>query len=120
MTTYNGFSTISSSSQKKFILTDQALVKQDLMNALMTKRGQRLMNPSFGCIVWEKLFENLTQTDITDIAANISQIINSDARVSLVSVDITQSNNTITVTAIIQYLGTNQTEKLILNYDTSL
>jgi hypothetical protein len=120
MTTYNGFSTVSSTSQKKFILTDNAIIKQDLINSLMTRRGQRVMQPNFGCIVWEKMFENLSNSDIEDVANNITQIINSDPRVALLSVDVTPSSNTITITIVIQYTGTNQVEQIILNYDNSI
>jgi phage baseplate assembly protein W len=117
---YKGFSTVSSDSQKKFILTDKKLIKQDLMNSLMTRRGQRVMQPNFGCIAWEKLFENISETDVSDISANISSIINADPRVALVSVDVTQTQNSITVTTIIQYVGTDETDQLILNYNSSL
>jgi len=120
MAIYSGFSTVNSKSQKKFTLTGKNLIKQDLMNALMARRGQRVMQPNFGCIVWEKLFENLSPTDVNDIAANISQIINSDPRVVVLSVDVSPSQNTIVVTTIIQYVGTDETDQLILNYNTSL
>lgn len=120
MTQYKGFSTVSSQSQKKFVLTNQDLIKQDLMNTLMTRRGQRIMSPLIGCIVWEKLFDNLAQSDSTDIASNISSIINTDPRVVLLSVDVTPTNNSITVTIVIQYVGTDETDQLILNYNNSL
>lgn len=118
---YKGFSTVSSQSQKKFILTGKNLIKQDLMNALMTRRGQRVMNPACGCIIWEKLFDNISQSDSTDIAANISSIVNADTRVALLSIDVSPTiNNSITVTIMIQYVGTDQTDQLILNYNNSL
>jgi phage baseplate assembly protein W len=120
MSTYNGFSTVNAKSQKKFTLTGRNLIKQDLMNNLMTRRGQRLMQPNYGCIAWEKLFENLSPTDVNDIAANVSQIVNSDPRVAILSVDVSQSQNSITVTAMIQYVNTDQTDQLVLNYNTSL
>lgn len=120
MATYSGFSTVSSDSQKKFVLTDRKLVQQDLLNVLMTKRGQRLMQPEFGCIIWDRLFDTITQTDLDDISANINSIVNSDPRINLVSLDLTTNQNTITATLIIQYVGTNETEQLIVNFNSDL
>jgi phage baseplate assembly protein W len=120
MSIYSGFSTVSSDAQKKFVLTDRKLIQQDLLNALKTRRGQRLMQPNFGCIIWDKLFDNITQTDLDDISANISSIINNDPRITLVSLDLTQGQHTITVTVIIQYVNTNETDQLIVNFNSEL
>jgi phage baseplate assembly protein W len=120
MSIYRGFSTISSLSQKKFVLTDAALIKQDLLNVLKTRRGSRVMQPSFGCIVWEKLFETISQTDVEDISNNITSIINNDPRVNLISLDVNPSGNSITVTLILQYAGTNQTEQMQVIFNNEL
>jgi phage baseplate assembly protein W len=120
MAIYRGFSTISSQSQKKFVLTDTALIKQDLLNALKTRRGSRVMQPNFGCIVWEKLFETISQTDVDDISNNITSIINGDPRVNLVSLDITPASYSIVVTLVLKYVATNQIEQMILTYDNSM
>ena len=119
MATYKGFSTISDSSQKKFTLTDNGLIKQDLMNALMTRRGSRVMQPNFGCIVWEKLFDNLTTTDLNEIGDNITLIVQSDPRLSLQSLDITPGINSITVTLGVQYNINNELDQLILNFNSN-
>ena len=119
MPTYYGFSTVSSSSQKKFVLTDRDLIKQDLLNILMTRRGSALMQPNFGCIVWEKIFENITTQDVQDIASNISTIIANDPRVNLLSIDVTPSGNNITVTLKLQYASTNFVDQLVINFNNN-
>ena len=90
---YRGFSTVSSSSQRKFVLNDNALIKQDLTNALMTRQGSRVMYPNQGCIAWNKLFNNINDTDIAEISYNITQIVGQDPRVNLLSIDIAPSIN---------------------------
>jgi phage baseplate assembly protein W len=112
---YKGFSTVSSDSQKKFVLVNHKLIIQDLLNAIYTPRGSRVMQPNFGCIVWEYLFDNLEQSQIQDIATNITGIINNDPRISLNSLDITPYENILTITISIQFLDTNEIETLILN-----
>ena len=86
----------------------------------MTHRGQRVMNPNFGCLAWEKIFENLSTTDINDIAANISSIVNADPRVTLSSIDISQSQNSITITLVLTYTDTNESEQMILTFNSDL
>ena len=55
---YKGFSTINTSTEN-FGLYDIELIKQDLINHFNTKKGERLMNPEFGCDVWLVLFEQM-------------------------------------------------------------
>ena len=58
-TIYKGFSTINRS--KKFRTTDIDLVKQDLINHFSIRKGEKLMNPNFGSIVWSLLFEPMDE-----------------------------------------------------------
>lgn len=114
MAIYRGFSTVSSNSQKKFVLTDNDLIKQDLLNAFKVRRGSRVMQPNFGCIVWEKIFENISPSDVDDIVANMKSIVNNDPRVSLVSIDVNPSVNDLVVTLVLQYTSTNQLEQMTI------
>ena len=117
MAIYKGFSSVSAQSQKKFVLTDNDLIKQDLLNVLKVRRGSRVMQPNFGCIVWEKIFENISSSDVNDIAQNIKSIVNNDPRISLVSIDITPSANNLIITLVLQYASTNQLEQMILTFN---
>lgn len=119
---YYGFSTVSSNSQKKFVLVDKDLIKQDLLNSLFTHQGSRVGIPSYGCIIWNKLFNNISTTDIEDISSNIQSIINSDPRISLLNIDITPNNQTqsLVVTLNVKYNSTNETEQLIINFNNEL
>ena len=38
-------------------LYDIELAKQDLLNEIYTRKGERVMEPEFGSIVWELLFD---------------------------------------------------------------
>ena len=55
---YRGFTTINVA--KKFRLVDFDLVKQDLINHFNIKKGEKLMQPNFGSIIWNCLYEPLT------------------------------------------------------------
>ena len=56
---YKGFSTINRN--KKFRATDVELVKQDLINHFSVRKGEKLMQPNFGTIIWDMLFEPLDE-----------------------------------------------------------
>jgi phage baseplate assembly protein W len=46
---------------KKFRVTDAELVKQNLYNHFNVRKGEKLMQPNFGTIIWNMLFEPLTE-----------------------------------------------------------
>ena len=50
-------------------------LKVNLINYLLTNRGERPLNPSFGGGIRELLFENINQEEIEDIKENISSNI---------------------------------------------
>jgi phage baseplate assembly protein W len=67
---YKGFSTVDESAISTR-LYDFELVKQDLLNQFNTRRGERVMNPSFGTIIWDLLYEPLTPNVKQQIACSI-------------------------------------------------
>ena len=73
-TRYKGFSTVNK--VKKFSLVDFELVKQDLINHFSVKKGEKLMNPDFGSIIWSSLYEPLTEdvkaTIVDDVFASVA------------------------------------------------
>jgi len=79
-------------------------IKSNLKNLILTKKGERLMQPTFGCDVWKLLFEQ--HTDIT--VEDVSNVIIADVSVwmpflEVYTVDLTNTaedidNNTIALT----------------------
>ena len=60
MRKFKGFSTVNKQ-HTDWRLYDIDLAKQDLLNEIYTRKGERLMSPSFGYIVWDLLFDPLTE-----------------------------------------------------------
>jgi len=114
-TMYRGFSTVGRS--KKFRLTDFALVKQDLINHFNIRKGEKLMNPDFGTIIWNVLYEPLTSDLKSVIISDINSIARFDPRLSIDNVVVTEFDRGIQIELELRYLQTNQSGLLNLQFD---
>jgi phage baseplate assembly protein W len=113
---YRGFSTISSNTEN-FALYDFQLIQQDLLNHFHTRQGERLMNPEFGTIIWDLLFEPLTPELQDVITQNVNTIINYDPRISASQVIVTAYESGIQIECILTYLPYNVSQTMQLRFD---
>jgi phage baseplate assembly protein W len=113
---YKGFSTISNETEN-FALYDFKLIQQDLLNHFYTKQGERLMNPEFGCIIWNMLFEPMTPEVQNLITQNVSQIINYDPRITADQVKVTTYGTGIQISCVLTYLPYNISQTMQLRFD---
>lgn len=84
MVLYKGYSSVNRNFGP-YDIADNDLIIQDLLNHLQIRKGEKLMNPEFGCIVWNKLFDPLTPALKTEIKQNIDEIIAYDPRFDILS-----------------------------------
>lgn len=112
---YRGFSTINQS--KKFRLTDLELVKRDLLNHFAVRKGEKLMQPNFGSIIWDMLFEPLTVETQDIIVNDIKRIVNYDPRISVSNVLVDAFDYGLQVQIELVYLPANYSDRLILKFD---
>ena len=115
-TTYRGVSTVNPDNTS-FRLFDISLIKQDLINHFHIRQGEKLSNPEFGTIIWDALFEPLTDSMRDAITENGTQIINSDPRTKLDSILIHQYEKGIQIECTITYLPFNISETLRMRFD---
>ena len=112
---YRGFSTLVN--QKKFNLTDFELARQDLLNYFGIRKGEKLMQPDFGTIIWDMLFEPLTEDTQQTITADITRIVSYDPRLSVGQVEVLQRDNGFLVQLTLAYVPTDQRATINLNFD---
>jgi len=112
---YRGFSTVNR--KKKFRLTDFELVRQDLINHFYIRKGEKLMNPSFGTIIWNVLHEPLTDNLKSIITTDIKNIVSSDPRLAVDRVMITEYDQGLQIDLELRYVQTNQSSLLNLRFD---
>jgi phage baseplate assembly protein W len=55
--------------------TTKDQIKSNLINLLLTAKGERVMNPEFGCDLKNFLFEGITNSNIALLKTNISDSI---------------------------------------------
>ena len=101
---YKGFSTASWKDNKTFVLTDIALVNQDLLNQIWTIKGERVMMPEYGTRIPVLTFEPNDATTVGIIETDLTAVFNSDPRVKQLSLNITQLPNNNGIIAIANLL----------------
>jgi phage baseplate assembly protein W len=114
--TYKGFSTVNTDTEN-FALFDFELIKQDIINHFYIRQGERLMNPEFGCVIWDLLYEPLTDETRFLITENVSSIINYDPRVSTEQVIVTPYESGIQIQCTLTYRAYNIQQQLELRFD---
>ena len=113
---YRGISTVDPNANG-FNLYDVALIKQDIINLFHIRQGEKLENPEFGTIVWDALYEPLTEDLKEAIAENVTEIVNYDPRVTVNNVTIDQYESGLQISVSLTYLPYNISESLLLTFD---
>ena len=100
-------------------LYDIELAKQDLLNEIYTRKGERVMEPEFGSIVWELLFDPIGEQAQQDIKADMIKIVRRDPRWNLEEVQSNQTTDqsSITVQLDLTYVPTTTPVQLLAKFE---
>jgi phage baseplate assembly protein W len=113
---YKGFSTVNTNTEN-FALYDYELIKQDILNHFHVRKGERLMQPKYGTVIWDLLFEPLTDQVKNLILQNVNEIVNFDPRVQAYNVVVTSYGTGIQIECTLKYIAYNLSERLTLKFD---
>jgi len=113
---YRGISTVNPDNPS-FVLYDIALIKQDIINHFHIRQGEKLSDPTFGTIIWDLLYEQLTDQIRDLIIKNVSSIVNYDPRVNVESITVDRFDKGIQVECTLTYLPYSISESLRLKFD---
>ena len=113
--TFKGFS--SRAENQNFKLYDFECAKQDLINRLSVRKGERVENPEFGTIIYDCLFEPFTEALKDQITEDITANLNADPRISTEEIRVSEEEHGIAIQATITYVPLNITEKLKFSFD---
>jgi phage baseplate assembly protein W len=117
MTLYRGFSTFEFEATKSFKLNDIELVKLDLLNHIFTRKGSRVMMPTFGTIIPDLIFEPLDEFTTETLEEELRKVIEFDPRVRLLSfdMDVNPDQYAVSVNIRLFYIELELTDNFELN-----
>ena len=115
MALYRGFSTIGL--QNRWKLEDTELVKRDILNHFQTRRGERLMNPEFGSLIWEMAFEPGTKDLRNAILEDATRIIDSEPRVVAKDITLTQFEYGFQIEMDLYFVNQDVSEEMYIQFN---
>jgi phage baseplate assembly protein W len=116
---YKGFSTVDPLNRGNK-LYDFDIIKQDILNHFNTRKGQRVMNPTFGTIIWDVLMEPLTEQIRELLQQDITAICNFDPRVYPTQIEISEYEQGYLIELTLVMKNTNQSTNMRLAFDQNI
>ena len=113
---YRGLSTVNPG-RGTYNLYDIELIKQDIINNFYIRQGEKLENPAFGTIIWDVLFDPLTDDLRQAIAQNVTDIVNYDPRVNVNQINVSEYESGIQIECVLTYLPYSISEQMQLQFD---
>jgi len=117
---FKGFSTIPNGdnvTNRNWTLYDLELVKRDLLNHFHTRRGERAMMPTFGCQIWDLLFEPHTEANIELIVEEARRVVESDSRVRVQTLNVTEVSHGLVVSFVLYFEPWGVYENFSVEFD---
>lgn len=111
-----GYSTVDSNSKNQQF-ADIELIKRDLLNHFYTRKGERVMMPTYGCGIWDLLFEQFDEIVKEAIIEECVKVINSDSRVELQDIIVTELDQGFVVQMSLLYKPYNVVNTFSLEFD---
>ena len=105
----------------KSTLSTQAQIKSNLINLLLTSRGERILNPTFGSDFKRLLFEPLTDRLLDRIKENVLLSVNTYIpQITVTGMDIVPNTESNSVTASVSYTIrlSNTKDKILIDFST--
>ena len=119
MATFKGFTTLDRV-KAPFTITDQELIKRDLLNEFYTKKGERVMRPNFGSIIWDLLMDPSDDSLVSAVTEDIQRIVAKESRVELLDLTVYVADHAISADVVLRYLPFNNSESLYLIFEKQI
>ena len=113
---YKGFSTSNPDTLSNKIY-DYDLIKQDIINMFQTRKGERVMNPEFGTIIWDLIFDPFTDSVKQQISDDVTRILNYDRRAIPTTITIIESETGMIIDAVLYYSQINLSEQIRIDFN---
>lgn len=100
-----------------FTLENLELAKQDLLYHFHTQRGERVMRPDFGTLIFDLLFEPFDEETKTAVIDDAISIIDDDPRFEFVSIEVHELEHTLRLDIQLNYIPLDVVDSLRIEYD---
>jgi phage baseplate assembly protein W len=103
---------------KTYSTKDQ--VKSNLINLLLTDKGERIMNPEFGADIRRSLFENITSPDLDTLRIKIINAVNifiPEIELTDVSIIPEFDYNTLNITISYRLIISNSADQITVQFN---
>lgn len=114
---FRGFSSIDITNPNNAELVDIELIKRDLLNHFHTIRGERVMRPNYGSIIWDMLFEPFDEMVRDAILSDAQDIIAQETRVELSRLDVFEFEQGLRLDIEVLYVPFNVVETFEIDFD---
>lgn len=115
---YRGFSS-NNPTARNGVLYDADIIKQDIYNHFMTARGERVMMPKFGSIIWDYLYEPLDETTKSIVEQDARDIVSQDPRVNLEAVEVIGFEHGIQLNLTLLLISQNMVEQMAIEFNVN-
>jgi phage baseplate assembly protein W len=110
-----GFNTVDQPNPP-YSLTNIELIKRDISNQFATPMGSRLMLPGFGTNIFNYLFDPFDQYTKDMIIEDATRVIEDEPRVSLISMDVFQEDQALTIVMSLLFTPESITDNMFVTF----
>ncbi len=110
-----GFNTVDQPNPP-YTLTNIELIKRDINNQFATPIGSRVMLPGFGSNIYSYLFDPFDEFTKNNIIEDATRVVQSDPRVQLISIDVFQKDQALTVAMVLLFQPESITDSLFVSF----
>lgn len=115
MATFIGYNTVGQ--YKNYTLTDNDLIRRDLLNFFNIKQGEIPGRPNVGSSIWNLLFENQNSDTTQQISKEIQRAVDQDPRMALEDLQVYPQENGILIEVAIRTVSSTTAEQLRIFFD---
>lgn len=113
-----GFNTVDNNT-RNFSIMDLECIKRDVLNHMKIRKGEKLMQPNFGTIIHDALYEPLTSQLKEALVNDINAVFDYDSRIKADRIDVEEFENGLKINVTAVYTPYNVSEQLEFRFDRS-
>lgn len=96
---------------------DVELIKRDLINAFYTRPGERVMMPTWGCAIWNLLYEPFDEFTKQSVIDEVNRVVATDPRVQATNVVVSVYDQGMQIQMDLYYVPLNVIDTFSLDFD---